>query len=277
MKKIICAVVCVATIAVLLAGSAFAAPYMISDLEWSGLEFTVYPAPISVEREVYSFTDLNNVAHEHTSIRFWIEPGTILSGIAENVPSDTEERIELRTSGIFWPTYPCQIIGGGSAMGWGETWHGTSEGWGSSRISGDVPSWVQPSVAPWEWQGCYGRWPLLGQNFAISNLTGNRSLNFHFVESVSLNSNFAASRPINWQDREARFSIKNITDMPRTINVISANFVNGVFSGILDFDTITILDSEQFDASVRFSANSTIFVWEAGTMAPIIMPFNPNQ
>jgi len=279
MKRIIC--VMISLVLVISAGNfaVSATPFVIPGLEWTGLDFTISPAPVNM-RHIH--TEYPSNRHTHV---FYILPGT-------------EMLVELLST----PTLPpgaemvsvnCAIIGEPwvwwfsenpdihwlreieDAPGWRinvGTW-----GWDSRQVTPNNPhKWL----IPFDLDDIYSQTIMIAAKGPLG-WNGPPPLlrvdcRFELAVDISVHLDFTIEPPIvNTSANTATFEIENLSTSPQTVNVISTNFNTlGRFTGITR-TLVTIPADESRLATVGFTDNSRILIWCADTMRPIINPFTP--
>ena len=257
-KKILCVLL---TVVLLASAGSFAVsanePFVVPGFEWTGLEVSIYPAPLLMINQHY-WDDGSTV---HT---FGVQPGAMVTVDVIGDPVGTD-LLQVRSSHSFvgpkWGMY------GG--------WYFFSPYYTSPdgvALLGPPP-WTIPAVY------CrFGEWSLAAEaldyyfRFARAAV-----MRIRILGELPIHADFAMPEPfINTSANTVTFDIGNLSTEPRTVKVFSANF-GGLnrFLNVSPFVTVEIPPGESRPATVGFNANSRIFIWCADTMQPIIEPFSP--
>jgi len=224
-----------------------AEPFVITGLEWSGLEFEIYPGPVLVEREVVFGT-------ERIYITADMNATITVSAVREPSPGAISARFN------FWGEW--------SPLVWSP-----QTGW-QRRSAIEGAEWVGPlawrhGIQNMVWAG--------GFNVNLSAETEHRVARVEFLPppQLSVNTWFSIHPPnINTANNTVTFDIRSFAD-DSSILVMSAQFDSlGRFAGI-ELVSVDIPADESRTATIGFNDNSQIMIWESGSMQPIIAPFIP--
>jgi len=142
----------------------------------------------------------------------------------------------------------------GTVWGWGNNWSGA----------------LGDGTLPYE---CEDNWQIIHNWYHTLpvQVVGNNGIGFFNVFNISVHPEFYVDNPtIDNAENTATLDIENLTDTSKTVHLVSTQFDNnGRFTGT-ELVAVSIPAGQSRSATVGFDEGSRIFLWESGTMQPII-------
>jgi len=232
--------------------------FIVPNLEWSGLEITIYPAPI----EISSQTGSEDWGLDYESFDIFVVPGTVVTVEVVGVPLYDEYASMLQ-------------MGGFTAWGDGDN------GWGNEWVGDPIFTLPAPWVANFTggalaWQGFPSN-ALDLNSITITYRGGWRTIvNLYFAEEteISIDDDFYVYYAVDTDANTITFEIESIIVGTPTDYTVVYIFVaqfngDGQFIG-MKRTPVTIPSGASATETVEFDMNSRIMIWEFESQTPII-------